>query len=147
MSPAIVVTGGAGFIGRAVVARRCASAATRSSPSSATRAAQRTSRDLGAELVEGDLSDVGRARREPLRGADGADPRRGQLPDRDPEVRARPAMWDANVGTTTRLLDAARGRRDAADRLRLDRATSSATRTARSSTRPTGATSAEGFLS
>ena len=29
-------------------------------------------------------------------------------------------MWDANVGTTTRMLDAAAGRGDAADRLRLD---------------------------
>ena len=56
-------------------------------------------------------------------------------------------MWDANVGTTTRILDAAEAAGDAADRLRLDRQRRSATPTAGSSTRRTGATSPTGFLS
>ena len=56
-------------------------------------------------------------------------------------------MWDANVGTTDAGPRRGRTRPAAADRLRLDASTCSATPTAASSTRRTGATSADGFLS
>jgi len=61
--------------------------------------------DTGAELVEEDLSDVTRLT-EALRGADAVIHAAGsyRIGIRRSE---RGAMWDANVGTTTRLLDAA----------------------------------------
>ena len=40
-------------------------------------------------------------------GADARHPRRGQLPRSASRQSERPAMWDANVGTTTRVLEAA----------------------------------------
>jgi len=61
--------------------------------------------ELGAELIEEDLADVNRLA-EALRGADvvihAAGSYRIEIQKAD-----RGAMWDANVGTTTRLLDAA----------------------------------------
>ena len=56
-------------------------------------------------------------------------------------------MYEANVGATQRVLDAAIAAGDPADRLRSRRSTSSATPTAGSSTRPTAAISRDGFLS
>jgi dihydroflavonol-4-reductase len=61
--------------------------------------------ELGAELVEDDLSDVARLT-EVLRGADGAVHAAGSYRIGIPKSE-RGAMWDANVGTTTRMLDAA----------------------------------------
>jgi dihydroflavonol-4-reductase len=60
---------------------------------------------MGAELVEEDLSDVGRLT-ETLRGADAAIHAAGRYRIGIPKSE-RGAMWDANVGTTTRFLDAA----------------------------------------
>lgn len=61
--------------------------------------------DLGAELVESDLSDVAELT-EQLRGADAVIHAAGSY--RVGIARSeRGAMWDANVGTTTRVLDAA----------------------------------------
>jgi dihydroflavonol-4-reductase len=60
--------------------------------------------ELGAELVEDDLSDVVRLT-EALRGADGAIHAAGSYRIGIPRSE-RGAMWDANVGTTTRMLDA-----------------------------------------
>ena len=61
--------------------------------------------ELGAELVESDLSDIG-ALTEDLRGADALIHAAGSYRIGIPKSE-RGAMWDANVGTTTRLLDAA----------------------------------------
>ncbi len=61
--------------------------------------------DLGAELVESDLSDVGELT-ERLRGADAVVHAAGSYRIGIPRAE-RGAMWDANVGTTTRVLDAA----------------------------------------
>jgi nucleoside-diphosphate-sugar epimerase len=60
---------------------------------------------MGAELVESDLSDVGQLT-EALRGADALIHAAGSYRIGIPKSE-RGAMWDANVGTTTRLLDAA----------------------------------------
>jgi dihydroflavonol-4-reductase len=61
--------------------------------------------ELGAELVDDDLSDVGRLADE-LAGADAVVHAAGSY--RVGIVKAEHgAMWDANVGTTTRVLDAA----------------------------------------
>ena len=61
--------------------------------------------ETGAELIESDLSDVARLT-EGLRGADGLIHAAGSYRIGVPKSE-RGAMWDANVGTTTRLLDAA----------------------------------------
>jgi dihydroflavonol-4-reductase len=61
--------------------------------------------ELGAELVEDDLSDVARLT-EFLSGADAAIHAAGSYRVGIPKTE-RGAMWDANVGTTTRMLDAA----------------------------------------
>jgi len=100
----IVVTGGAGLVGRAVVrllrGRGDAVVVLVRDPRRAAFLA-----DMGAELVESDLSDVAKLA-EVLGGADAlihaAGSYRLGIPRSD-----RGAMWDANVGTTTRLLDAA----------------------------------------
>ena len=61
--------------------------------------------ELGAEIIEDDLSDVGRLT-EALHDADAVIHAAGSY--RVGITKAeRGAMWDANVGTTTRLLDAA----------------------------------------
>ena len=114
----VVVTGGAGFVGRAIVApardRGDTVVALVRDPAKAALLAA-----LGAELVAGRP-----VRRRPastgiLRGADGAIHAAGSYRVGIPAAE-QPAMWDANVGTTTRFLDAADGRRRAAHRLRLD---------------------------
>jgi dihydroflavonol-4-reductase len=100
----VVLTGGAGFVGGAVAR---ALAARGDEVQALVRDRERPGElaDIGAVVVEDDLSDVRR-----LVGALGtADAvihaagsyRVGITPDQ------RDAMWDANVGTTTRVLDAA----------------------------------------
>jgi nucleoside-diphosphate-sugar epimerase len=100
------VTGGTGFIGRAVVRRL-------RERGDEVVALVRDSRkagilsELGASIIEDDLSDVDRLS-EILReaGADAVIHAAGsyRIGIRKDE---RGAMWDANVGTTTRMLDAA----------------------------------------
>ena len=137
------VTGGTGFIGSRVVRRLRERGdevvALVRSPEKASEL-----RELGCELVEGDLSSE-QAIREGVRGCDAvfhiAAVYKVGIP-----ASEREAMRDSNVGGTERVLDAAIDAGVAADRLRVDRARSSATRTARWSTRPTAATG-EDFLS
>ena len=100
----VVVTGGAGLVGRAVVGVLRERGDT---VVALVRAPGRASflTDLGAELVHDDLSDVDRLT--------------ALLTDADSVIHAagsyrigippseRPAMWDANVETTTRVIDAA----------------------------------------
>jgi dihydroflavonol-4-reductase len=69
-------------------------------PARATRIA-----DTGAELAADDLSDIARLT-ETLRGADAVIHAAGSYRIGIPKSE-RGAMWDANVGTTTRMLDAA----------------------------------------
>jgi nucleoside-diphosphate-sugar epimerase len=100
----IVVTGAAGFIG-AVVARQLRArgdtvVAIVRDPARATDL-----RDLGVELVAGDLGDVGSII-DQLAGADALLHMAGSYRI-GIGLSERPAMLDANVGTTTRLLDAA----------------------------------------
>jgi nucleoside-diphosphate-sugar epimerase len=100
----VVVTGGAGLVGRAVIRtlreRGDEVVALVRDPARAPFLAE-----LGAELVESDLSDVAELT-EQLRGADALIHAAGSY--RIGITRAeRGAMWDANVGTTTRALDAA----------------------------------------
>ncbi len=100
----VAITGGAGFVGRAVVR---ALRGRGDSVVALVRDVART-RDLageGVQLVADDLSDVARLT-DRLRGADAAihvagSYRIGISKDE------RPAMWDVNVGTTGRLLEAA----------------------------------------
>jgi dihydroflavonol-4-reductase len=100
----IVVTGGAGLVGRAVVRvlreRGDIVTALVRDPRRAPFLA-----DLGADVVESDLSDVGELAGN-LRGADGVIHAAGSYRIGIPKSE-RGAMWDANVGATTRLLDAA----------------------------------------
>ena len=100
----VVVTGGAGLVGRAVVR------VLRERGDTAVvlvRDPRRASflGELGAELVESDLSNVA-ALTEHLRGVDGLIHAAGSYRIGIPASQ-RDAMWDANVGTTTRVLDAA----------------------------------------
>ncbi len=104
MPSRVALTGGAGFIGGAV-ARALATRGDdvvalvrdRSRPGSLT--------EIGATLIEDDLSDVGRLTRA-LEGADSVIHSAGSYRVGVP-ASERDAMWDANVGTTTRVLDAA----------------------------------------
>jgi nucleoside-diphosphate-sugar epimerase len=100
----VFVTGGAGFIGRRVVAglldRGDSVVCPVREPARARELAA-----AGAELVRSDLSDAP-ALESQMRGCDGVvhiagSYRVGIRPDE------RPAMWDANVGATERVLDAA----------------------------------------
>lgn len=100
----VIVTGGAGFVGRAVVralrGRGDSVVALVRDPARA--------RDLGdgVELLADDLSDVARLT-DRLRGADAVIHVAGSY--RIGITKAeQPAMLDGNVGTTTRLLEAAR---------------------------------------
>src|SRR5260221_13743710 len=100
----VVVTGGAGFIGRAVVgllrAREDRVVALVRDPGRAGYLAA-----LGCDTIACDLSDRGELVAL-MAGADavihGAGSYRVGIP-----ARERPAMWDANVGATKRVLDAA----------------------------------------
>ena len=100
----VVVTGGAGLVGRAVVRllrdRGDAVVALARDPGRAPFLAE-----LGAELVASDLADVTEVSTQ-LEGADGLIHAAGSYRLGIPKAE-RGAMWDANVGTTTRLLDAA----------------------------------------
>jgi nucleoside-diphosphate-sugar epimerase len=100
----VVVTGGAGLVGRAVVRllrdRGDSVVAIVRDPVKAEHLDE-----LGAELVKDDLSDVARVT-DVLQGADGAIHAAGSYRVGIPKSE-RPAMWDANVGTTTRFLEAA----------------------------------------
>jgi dihydroflavonol-4-reductase len=104
----VVVTGGAGFVGGAVIR---ALRGRGDSVVALVRDPART-RDLGAdgvELLADDLSDVARLT-DRLRGADAVIHVAGSY--RIGITKAeQPAMLDANVGTTTRLLEAARAAR------------------------------------
>jgi dihydroflavonol-4-reductase len=100
----VVVTGGAGFVGHAVVRKlRERGDHVVALVRDAGRAQHLA--DLGAELVVDDLSDIG-GLTERLRGADALIHAAGsyRIGIRKSE---RGTMWDANVGTTTRVLDAA----------------------------------------
>lgn len=104
----VLVTGGAGFVGRHVVARLRARGDT---VVALVRDPARTG-DLAGDCVEllaDDLSDVARLT-DRLRGADAVIHVAGSY--RIGITKAeRPAMHDANVGTTTRLLEAVRAAR------------------------------------
>jgi nucleoside-diphosphate-sugar epimerase len=100
----VVVTGGAGFIGRAVVARL---AARDDQVVALVRDLVRASHLIApnVELVQSSLDDPEQLAAA-FHGADaaihGAGDYRIGIPERD-----HAAMWDANVGTTERVLDAA----------------------------------------
>ncbi len=98
------MTGGGGFIGgrlvEALLARGDHVVALVRDPRRATALA-----DLGAELIESDLSDVA-ALAASLHDADALVHAAGSYRVGIPRSE-RGAMWDANVGTTTRTLDAA----------------------------------------
>jgi dihydroflavonol-4-reductase len=101
----ILVTGAAGFVGRAVVGNLQARG---DSVLAVVRERSRASHveALGAELVEDDLSSAERLA-ERLTGADAVVHVAGSY--RVGILKSeRAAMWDANVGTTTRVLGAAK---------------------------------------
>ncbi len=100
----VVATGGAGFVGGRVVAGLRERGDTVVALVRDRRRAEQLA-ELGVELVEDDLSDVGRLT-EALRAADGVIHAAGSYRVGIPEPE-RGAMWDANVGTTTRILEAA----------------------------------------
>jgi nucleoside-diphosphate-sugar epimerase len=99
----IWVSGGAGFIGRAVVRTLIENGYEVTAPVRDPRRATFLT-DLGATVVEDDLSDVARLT-ESLREVDALIHAAGRyrLGVTKPE---RGAIWDANIGTTTRVLDA-----------------------------------------
>ena len=100
----VALTGGAGFIGGAV-ARTLA--ARGDDVVALVRDPDRPGRlrEIGARLVADDLSDIGRLTRA-LDGADAVIHSAGSYRVGVP-ASERDAMWDANVGTTTRVLDSA----------------------------------------
>jgi UDP-glucose 4-epimerase len=100
----IVVTGGAGLVGRAVVGLLRERTDTVIALVRDPRRAECLS-DMGAELVESDLSDVAELT-DALQGAEGVIHAAGSYRIGVPKSE-RGAMWDANVGTLTRLVDAA----------------------------------------
>jgi nucleoside-diphosphate-sugar epimerase len=104
MPPRVALTGGAGFIGGAVAR---ALAARGDDVIALVRDPARPGRltEIGVTLVQDDLSDVGRL----TQAIDGADTVIHSAGSYRVGVPAgeRDAMWDANVGTTTRVLDAA----------------------------------------
>ncbi len=100
----VLITGGAGFIGGAVTRQLLARG---DEVVALVRDRNRTSgiEKIGAEVVEDDLSDVARLTAA-LDGVDALIHAAGSY--RIGITKAeRGAMWDANVGTTTRILDAA----------------------------------------
>ena len=139
----VVVTGGAGFIGRAVVERLAARGDTVVALVRDPGKAAHLVRD-GVELVTSDLSSV-ETLTEALRGADAVahvagSYRVGIRPDE------RDAMWDANVGTTERVLDAADRLPTCPGSCTSPRSACTATPVAASSTRPIRRDSTDGFL-
>jgi dihydroflavonol-4-reductase len=100
----VVVSGAAGLVGGAVVRALRERGDTVVALVRDQRRAQHLV-ELGAQIVEDDLSDVGRLT-DALREADGAIHAAGSYRIGIPKSE-RGAMWDANVGTTTRILDAA----------------------------------------
>jgi len=100
----VVVTGGAGFVGRPVVRDLRERGDTVVALVREPRRAQHLAA-LGAELVQVDLSDVGRLT-EALRGGDAVIHAAGSYRVGIPKAQ-RGAMWDTNVGTATRVFDAA----------------------------------------
>ncbi len=104
----VFVTGGGGFVGRRVVAGLLARGDT---VVAAVRDPDRASdlRTAGATVIADELSDTARLT-DHLQGADAAVHIAGMY---RVGIRAseRPAMWDANVGTTTRILEAAEAAR------------------------------------
>lgn len=102
----VVVTGGAGFVGRAVVERLASRGdhvvALVRDPD---RAAHLTERGDGVTLVRSALADPG-SLRDSMRGADAVIHVAGMYRVGIAKEE-RPAMWDANVGATERVLDAA----------------------------------------
>lgn len=104
MTRRVFVTGGAGFIGREVVRQLAARgdqvvAVIRNSDQIAGM------RDIGARLVAGDLGSVDAIRRA-LDGCDAVIHVAGAYRIGIPPSE-RPGMYEANVGTTRRVLDAA----------------------------------------
>jgi dihydroflavonol-4-reductase len=99
----VLITGGAGFIGGAVTRQLLARG---DEVVALVRDRNRTSgiEKVGAEVVQDDLSDVDRLAGA-LEGADAAIHAAGSYRIGITKSE-RGAMWDANVGTTTRLLDA-----------------------------------------
>lgn len=100
----VVVTGGAGLVGRAVVRVLRERGDTVVAPVRDPRRAAFLG-EMGAELVESDLADVADLA-EVLRDAQALIHAAGSYRLGIPKSQ-RGAMWDANVGTTTRMLDAA----------------------------------------
>ena len=100
----IVVTGGAGLVGRAVVRLLRERGDTVVALVRDLRRAAFLA-ELGAELIQSDLADVATLA-DILRGTDALIHAAGSYRVGIPKSE-RGAMWDANVGTTTRLLDAA----------------------------------------
>jgi dihydroflavonol-4-reductase len=100
----VAVTGGAGFVGHAVV-RHLRERGDQ--VVALVRDAGRASHlaELGVEIVPDDLSDIG-ATTEHLKGVDGLIHAAGSYRIGIPRSE-HGRMWDANVGTTTRVLDAA----------------------------------------
>jgi dihydroflavonol-4-reductase len=100
----VVVTGGAGFVGRAIVGRlRARGDVVLALVRHLERATHLNA--LGCEVVYSDLSDRA-ALVAAMTGADAVIHAAGSYRVGIP-TSARPAMWDANVGTTERVLDAA----------------------------------------
>jgi nucleoside-diphosphate-sugar epimerase len=108
-----VVTGGAGFVGRAVVERLhhrgddiVALVRDPARAAHLVHDADDAARDGGTiTLVRSSLADLG-SLRDAMRGADALVHVAGRY-DVGIAARERPAMWDANVGATERVLDAA----------------------------------------
>jgi nucleoside-diphosphate-sugar epimerase len=104
----VFVTGGTGFIGGAVARRLCergdAVVCLVRSPGKATKLT-----DLGCELVGGDLGDT-EAIRAGIEGCD-AVVHAAAMYEVGIPAKQRPAMWEANVAGTERVLKAARDAR------------------------------------
>jgi nucleoside-diphosphate-sugar epimerase len=106
----VFLTGGAGFVGRRVVAGLLARGET---VVAAVRDPDRASdlRTAGATVVADDLSDAARLA-DQMQGADTTIHIAGAYRVGIP-ASERAAMWDANVGTTTRILESAETARTA----------------------------------
>lgn len=102
----VVLSGGAGFVGGAL-ARRLRGRGDRvvGLVRDASTSGARALADIGCEVVADDLFDVDRLAAL-MADTDGVIHAAGSYRIGIP-ASERPAMWDANVGTTTRMLDAA----------------------------------------